>query len=317
MRAIAILLFLTLVASNAWTQNGKREWGYEYDSGSATRRDEAIRIFNNASPVALTPEGSTDKVLQSFTMSNVEGHRVIHVGDQFRSTDKDFFWFVDTRTNTYGTINISWDVNADAERIQNALRAKLPQQTFSLDRFKQKVAEIHTLKLGIVADNQERSAGLNSSSSSVRPSDAGHDDDENYPNCWGNASATIVTYDPLVIMLTYTTSYAHWYYPGNGSYITTGGGECWANPDSDAGTSWFVDSCTGTDASDSFHSRYTTVNDSYNYDFGFDNVATWVSQKSEVRHDHGWARYVTSHKDWGEGHELIYGYVLIAYASCG
>ena len=90
-----------------------------------------------------------------------------------------------------------------------------------------------------------------------------------------------------------------------------------ANPDSDVGTSCYVDSCTGTHASDPFFSRHTTRNVSHNWDFGLDSISTWVSQTSEVRHDNGWARYVTSHSDWGEGHELIYGYVLIGYASCG
>ena len=306
--SLSVVLCLTLFAGTAWTQNGAHEWGYERNSGSAERMREAIRIFNQASPVALAAESITDSVLQTFAVSEVEGHRIFHIEDRLSTGYSDFFWVVDATNNTYSTIRMSWDINSDSQRIFNAVSAKLPQSSYTLARIKQAVAAVHSLKLGLVADQEDRNAGASFTANS---------DDPDYPNCWGDASATIVTYDPVPIMLTYTTSYAHWYYPGNGTYISTGGGECWANPDSDAGTSWFVDSCKGTHSSDAFHSRHTTWNRSYNYDFGFDNLSTWVLQKSEVRHDNGWARYVTSHKDWGEGSELIYGYVLIAYASCG
>ena len=101
----------------------------------------------------------------------------------------------------------------------------------TLARIEQAVAAVRSLKLGLVADQEDRNADPTSGGSFTANSD-----DPDYPNCWSNASATIVTYDPVPIMVTYTTSFTHWYYPGNGSYISTGGGECWANPDSEAGT---------------------------------------------------------------------------------
>ena len=301
--SLSVVLCLTLLAGNAWTQSGAHEWGYERDSGSRARMDEAIRLTDQVTPVPLAPHSSTDFVLRSFALGTENGYRVVNIEGQNGGDIQDFFWMVDTRTNTYRTMNMTWDVNADAQRLHGAIAAELPQDGPSLSRLQQEIAKVYSIKLGVTADLDEMDEEERQNSAS-------------YPECLGRATTTIVTYDPPKYMLTYTTSWARWYYPGDGSYISVGGGECWANPNTPIGTSWFVDSCRGSSFVNSYRSRYTTWNRSYNYDFGDDDVATWVLQKAEVRHDNGWARWSTSHRDWGEFSWLIYGYELIGYANC-
>ena len=299
-----LCFFVLFIPTWATGQGGKKDWGYERDSQSKARLDEALQRLSLVQPISLSPDSRSDTILNTFTLTkDGDGLRAITMGDALNVQTPDIFWFIDTETNTYRTFRMTWDIDADASRLHPFIQQQLPSgTTYSLTRMKQAVAQVYSIKLDQEAEAGERAASY-------------------YPVCWGGGQARIVAYDPLFIELVETDAWAVWRYDGTGAYYSAGGGYCWANPEAQflgiTLSHWFVDTCTGELSSSSYSSRSRTENLSYNDDFGDDDERTWVLQKALVYHNSGVAGWQTLHTDWGELSGLIFGWNLIGYATCG
>ena len=54
----------------------------------------------------------------------------------------DFFWLVDSRTNTYRILTLTGSIDSDANRIYRAVQEKVAADTtFPVERVKQRLAE--------------------------------------------------------------------------------------------------------------------------------------------------------------------------------
>lgn len=303
-RLVLPLFCFTLLVSNVSAQDGSHEWGYERDSGSQDRFDQAIRLLEQATTVSLEPDSGTDSVLNSVTLSrHGDDFRALNMTGSLNAASQDFFWFVDTSAGTYRTFSMTWNIDADASRLHQFLSQKLPSSSsISLARMKQGVAAAYSMKLDQEADFTDRTATYS------------------YPVCWGGGRARIAAYDPLILKLVETDAWADWAYDGTGAYISRGGGYCWANPAvtfrGRVLSHWFVDTCKGDLHATPYVSRSRTYNKSYNDDFLDPDERTWVLQKTSVYHNFGNASWTAVHTDWGEGSILIFGWLLIGYASC-
>ncbi len=295
------LLCFAVLSSHTWANDGeKKEWGYQRDGQSQTKFEEALQLLNNTQGVSLSPHSASDVVLSSFILAkDGNGFRSVSMENTLNAETQDLFWFVDTRTNTYRTFRMTWNIEADARRLHPFIQQHLPAGTsYSMTRTEQSIAEAYSMKLDQIADAAERTANYG------------------YPVCWGGGRARIAAYDPVRIKLVETDAYADWSYDGTGAYIVNGGGYCWANPRTRLNTTWFVETCNGNLTATPYVARSRTYNLSYNDDFLDDNQRTWVLQKTQVHQNFGNAGWRAIHTDWGEASYFIWGWILLGYAFC-
>ena len=130
---------------------------------------------------------------------------------------------------------------------------------------------------------------------------------------WGRVR--VQTRDPLLVVLTETTTELTWTVDSGGtvSWISYGDG-CWAANPSSLGTHWFVSSCQLGGPWYPSATRVCNENRGYyyNWDFEDENLRTDVSQwswmcgRNDALYDFNW-----SHNDSGEFSLLIYGSVVL------
>lgn len=130
---------------------------------------------------------------------------------------------------------------------------------------------------------------------------------------WGRVR--VQTRDPLLVVLTETTTELTWTVDSGGTVSWNSYGDgCWAANPSSLGTHWFVSSCQL--GGPWYPSATRVCNDNrgyyYNWDFEDENLRTNVSQwswmcgRNDALYDFNW-----SHNDSGEFSLLIYGSVVL------
>ena len=97
-----LCFFVLFIPTWATGQGGKKDWGYERDSQSKARLDEALQRLSLVQPISLSPDSRSDTILNTFTLTkDGDGLRAITMGDALNVQTPDIFWFIDTETNTY------------------------------------------------------------------------------------------------------------------------------------------------------------------------------------------------------------------------
>ncbi len=257
---------------------------------------------------------------------------------------KDFFWVVDSTTGRYRTIALT-GTPGDANRIHSLLGEKLPSgRQITLDKVRQNLAELESRKQARRADFYRRAdarrlqAALNRPPSgipglrlaSLRGLSAARQPGDEippsaaafnalaaqpFPRCYGGGEAAIAHMDAIFQRLVETYTWADWWFDGYGSYQAYAGGSCWANPNTGVST-WHVGACRGELSTSLSHALADTDNYSFNWDFGDPDLITNVVDSAEVFHAGGFPDWATFHDDWGEFHEIIFGWTLFGYSRC-
>lgn len=307
--SLAVSWYFTFLVSNVWAQEerGRHEWGYLRGSESQELLDQAIELKDQMVALTLMPDSQTDEILPTVTLAtDGNGHRAIRMEGSFDADSHDFFWFVDSSARTYRILNLTGSTDDDANRIHQVIQGNLTaEEPASVERLKQQLVEVQNRKQARKADFFERSAAAYD-----------HAAAQSYPTCYGGGEAAIGTFDLPTIQLTETYTWSDWWYDGSGSYDTSAGGNCWANPKTLFGTHWYVEACDGELITNSYSAWASTGNLSYNYDFLDDDQYTWVYEEADVYHSHGSPSWSTYHYDWGEASSLIFGFTLLGWAAC-
>ncbi len=286
--------------------------------------------------VPLEMESGSDLVSARILMAtDADGGRTVAFSGSGENPE-DFFWFVDSVEGTYRTILLTGSSNNDAVRIDALLQAKLGSNRSRLGLILERLSERQLRRQDRLQRRPNpvvlRPVGFTVPQAPLIPEFrlAAFTQPlalelvparQFYSYCSGEGYASIETLDPALITLTETVAWAEWEWDGTPYYYFETGGSCYANPETNPPspidpTHWTNDACTLTITANFFDATTYTQNSSHNYDFGNDNLRTSVYDTAAVWHQNEFAQYLTTHSDWGEFHEFIFGWAGWNSAYC-
>ena len=246
-----------------------------------------------------------------------------------------FVWVVDRQRKTYRLIRMD-GTPRDAIRIAehlatlgvpadlNGIQARIDRARANRARQRKEAVSHHIVEQRLAPPRPDRSSGA----PQVAPDDENQYETQSWGSCSGSTEGHVETWElaslvagPFPLTRSYAfNQWAGWWDETGSSWVTDRGGSCWAEPLSFAFTTWYWDTCDFHFPGIYFGFSDVLVTGNYhNWDFGFDDLPTFVFSGIGLTGSNRMVTYNSFHyadgegvfsEDWGLA--LIWGEVWIS-----
>ena len=323
------------------TRDETRTWVRTPDTPErAAHRARMEKLAGSLQPMRADPE--SDVTLEKVMVTRDEGGRSLlrMTGRVKAAPASSMVWIADLESNTYRIFRIT-DPEKDSVRVADHLRMRgKPANVAGIRAAIEKARDANQKDVEATISRAKKEqvdpASAPKKKGAIIPLSQ---DPLRGAACYGFASGNIETWEvaslfwgPFPLTRTHTLNQWDrwpwgWDYelnmPTGWSWHTYRGGGCWAEPESFAYTTWYVDRCSWYwPATWDLYSDVLVTGEYHNNDFGDDNLPTYVSSGFGITFSNGFISWNSYHFADGEGviaiPDLIWGHVNLGlmYTNC-